>query len=96
MATRKAAGKKSRKRNGPTTKQVDDPIIIKPGNSITMEFDSKFAAVTNPSASRRKRKHGTANALTAVWIYRNGVGTQYALNPGDFLVVCYDKCGHCP
>jgi hypothetical protein len=96
MATKKKASSK-KKVTGKSAQdknllQTDDPIIIKPGGSITVEFDRKFGSVTSPSALRRRRRHNIANALTKVRIYRNNVPTDYALNPGDYVVICYDSC----
>lgn len=90
MATKKAG-----KKNLGNQFQADDPIIVKPGGSISIEFEASFLQQANPSANRRKHKHPNALQLLQVVILRkDGPPERYALGPDDSVAICYtnSKC----
>jgi hypothetical protein len=106
MATKKRATTKSNKRSSAKTGsskskgsgliQVDDPIIVKPGGSITIEFERRFGRQANPSARRRKHRHAGASRLTQVVIqYSDGTDESFNLGSGDAVQICYEG-SYCP
>jgi hypothetical protein len=89
MATKKGAKKKALKdhspKDGPSDKQVDDPIIIKGGSiSITFEGSAKFKK--DPGNPKNGFDHqDTSKQLTQVVALRwNAVTSKYELIPGPF------------
>lgn len=87
-ATKPKAGKKQ-------FLQTDDPIIIKPGGSISIEFDDTFSRQPDPSNHRRKHRHPTASQLTQLVInYTGGAQDRFNLAAGDWVQICYtgSKC----
>ena len=105
MATRKTASKKSGKRKGKKNiLQVDDPIIVKPGNSLLLEWyqptgGGGFDKRHNPGGKKKGRKHDTAGPLKrVVLIAGDGMtikGHLDATDPADQFVICY-KGSSCP
>ena|SRR6266498_3792708 len=97
MATKKTSAKqaKATKAGKNQLLQTDDPIIIKPGGSISIEFDDTFSRQPDPSNHRRKHRHPTAAQLTQVVInYSGGGQDRFNLAAGDWLQICYtaSKC----
>ena len=84
------------KDNQKTTKQADDPIIIK-GGSILLKFDKhNFEDLTGAGDENRSFNHVFGPHLNALKIFRAGaIFYQTALNATDIIMVCYDG-SRCP
>jgi hypothetical protein len=92
---KKAGSKKASAKSGSFTSppfQTDDPIIIKPGGSITIRHYDSFVP-QGPTGHNLRHRHATANKLTWV-VIGHGNGSQdnpIPLQPGDWVQIHYDK-----
>jgi len=96
MATTKTSKTKSvRGAKGPGAKQLDDPIIVKPGGSLDVEIDSTNFR-QRPHASKWLYRHPGSSRLTRV-VIKQSDGTSeppISLGAGDSVQICYvgSKC----
>ena len=108
MATKKkAAGKQkaaSKKAQGNTIKapaspfQTDDPIIVKPGGSLTIEWDKAFDEVYDPGGKKEGKKHKIATRLRQVVILDKAGKVKQRVSitdAEDQVMICYDTPNGC-
>jgi hypothetical protein len=103
MATKRRAVKsssKARAREQSTSRvkhrtQTDDPIIIKPGNSLVIEIDKNFRDAHNPGNPKKKgHKHPDATRVTWVRIFDEDGALLHEYEVTDetaYVQVCYEN-----
>jgi hypothetical protein len=74
-------------------KQVDDPIIVKPGGSLLIEMDVNFRDPHDPKPGKKKgHKHPNATQITYVLIKdkHDKLKTKIEItDKDDQVVICY-------